>query len=92
MSLPVSQAFELEVSGFAIITEARLVCADTFSGVFHVLSESGQQIFQPPVVVLVPGKWEQERDAHRAAKDYAAVMAANGALHAAIRLRLCFCR
>ncbi len=88
MTLPASQPLPLDVRGFSIVTEARLVRADTFGGVFHVLSDTSRQTFESPVVVLIPGKWKEECDAHRAARDYAAIMAADGSLQAAVALRL----
>ncbi len=92
MSLPALQSLQLETKGFRIVTEARLVRADTFSGVFHVLSHNSDQIFEPPVVIFAPGKWSDENDAHHAAQDYAVQMATDGSLAAAVELRQAACR
>ena len=83
---------EIEANGFRFVTEARLVQADTLNGVFHVLSYGDEESFDPPVVVIVPGKWNNQDAAHRAAEDYATVMAANGALRQAVDLRQLVCR
>ncbi len=88
MSTPALQPFEHDVQGFRIATEARLIRADTFGGVFHVLSDGGMRTLIPPVVVLIPGKWTEEGDAHRAARDYAVLMADDGSLSAVVALRL----
>lgn len=83
---------EIEANGFRFVTEARLVRDDTLNGVFHVLSYGDDECFNPPVVVIVPGKWSNEEEAHRAAEKYATVMAANGALRQAVDLRQLACR
>lgn len=82
----------IEAGGFHFVTEARLVRGDTLNGVFHVLSCGDQESFDPPVVVIVPGKWNNEDEAHRAAQEYATVMAVNGALRQAVDLRQLACR
>ena len=88
----VAQSLQLDTKGFHIETEARLVRADIFNGVFHVQSDASHQTFDSPVVVLIPGKWMEEDDAHRAARDYAVVMANDGSLQAVVDLRLSIAR
>jgi hypothetical protein len=83
-----AQSLRLDAKGFHIVTEARLVRADIYGGVFHVLSEANHDMFDPPIVVIIPGKWMEEDVAHRAARDYAVVMANNGSLRGAVDLRL----
>lgn len=85
------QPLEVEAKGFRLITEARLARGGVFTGVFHVLSFGIDEIFDPPVVILVPGQWQSEDDARRAAEEYAIVMANNGALRVAIGLRQTVC-
>jgi hypothetical protein len=83
---------EMETCGYRFFTEARPARGDTLHGVFHVLSYADEESFDPPVVVIVPGKWNSEAEAHRAAEEYAAVMADDGALRQAVNLRLLACR
>ncbi len=77
----------VHIAGYAISTEARLVRTGIFSGIFHVHAREGGQPCDPPVVVIVPGQWKAAEEAHKAAADYAAVMAEDGALFSAIRTR-----
>lgn len=86
------KTMEMQTNGFRYITEARLTRTGIFSGVFHVLSFEDTEIFDPPIVVLSPGKWETEDEAHRAAQEYAVVMADDGALRTAIKVRQAACR
>lgn len=75
------------IGGYPISTEARLVRTGLFSGVFHVHAREDGKLCEPPVVVIVPGQWRVAEDAHKSAADYAAVMAADGALRGAIDVR-----
>lgn len=75
------------VNGFLFNTEARLIRTNVFMGVFHVLSFGDNEVFEPPVVVHAAGKWKTAADAHRAALDYARIMADDGALREAVDLR-----
>lgn len=78
---------EVRANGFLFDTEARLVRTGVFAGVFHVLAFGDDELFVPPVVVHAAGKWKTEADAHRAAREYAIIMADDGALRVAVDLR-----
>ncbi len=75
------------IAGYAIATEARSVRTGVFSGVFHVGVDRDGRSFSPPVAIIVPGQWKTADEAHRAAADYAAVMAGDGALAVALQVR-----
>lgn len=78
---------KLAIGSYVISTEARLVRTGIFSGVIHVHVRAKGQACEPPVVVIVPGQWNIEEEAHKAAADYATVMVADGALAEAVAAR-----
>lgn len=75
------------LSGYAVLTEARMVRTGVFSGVIQVHASKDGQVCAPPVAIIVPGQWQTADDACRAALDYATVMADDGALRTAIDVR-----
>lgn len=78
---------KLTIGGYIVSIEARLVRTGIFSGIIHVHARADGQPCEPPVVVIIPGQWKSEKDARKAAADYAAVMAADGAVEGAIAVR-----
>lgn len=90
--MPASQPLRFDTHGFHIEATARVIRANTFGGIFHVLSDDALQTLMPPVVVLIPGKWTDEASAQRAAHDYAVLMAGDGSLRSAVALRLSVAR
>lgn len=81
MTQPISTPLTEAVSAYGATfqTEARLVRSAEYSGVFHLLSVD-DTICDPPVVVIAPGKWRDETNAHQAAHRHALTMANDGAL------------
>lgn len=71
----------ISTDGFTFHTEARRVRSGEFSGVFHLLA-TDDDACEPAVVVIAPGKWREENDAHQAAQRHALTMIKDGALTA----------
>tara|TARA_R110001599_G_scaffold64023_3_gene178518 strand:- start:92267 stop:92539 length:273 start_codon:yes stop_codon:yes gene_type:complete len=82
VSAPLSEA--LSAHGATFQTEARVARTAEYSGVFHLLSVDGT-ICDPPVVVIAPGKWRDETNAHQSAHRHASTMASDGALSALLQ-------
>lgn len=78
---------KLVIEGYPISTEARLVRTGIFSGIIHVHAREDGQPCEPPVAIIVPGQWKSAGEAHKAAAEYATVMADDGALRSAIAAR-----
>lgn len=76
-----------EVGGHRIAVAARPIQAHLFAGVVSVCVLDDGERCEPPVAIMVPGQWQSEEEARRAAADYAEVMARTGALRLATRVR-----
>ncbi len=77
-----------EVGGHLISVAARPIQSHQFAGVVSVCVLDDGERLAPPVAITVPGQWQSEEEARRAAADYAAVMARTGALRLATRVRM----
>lgn len=76
-----------EDTGFSWSTQARLVRSNTYAAVIHVLTDQNGVVLKPAVVVIAPHHFASEKEAQRYADEYARLMARDGALHVAVRLR-----
>lgn len=74
-------------AGYAVSGEARMIRRGVYGGVIRVHATPAGNACDPPVTVIIPGQWKTPEEASQAAFDYAAVMADDGALSAAIALR-----
>lgn len=74
-------------AGFAVSGEARMVHSGAYGGIIRVHATPVGHTCDPPVAIIVPGQWKTPEEAAQAALDYAAVMADDGAMAAAVELR-----
>lgn len=74
-------------AGYAVSGEARMIRSGVYGGIIRVHASPAGTACDPPVAVIIPGQWTTPEEASQAALDYAAVMADDGALSAAIALR-----
>lgn len=75
------------LAGHAISCEARMIRNGVFGGIVHVHRTADGKSCEPPVAIIVPGQWQTAEEASQGALDYAALMAGDGALVAAVILR-----
>lgn len=73
--------------GFSFFTEARSIRPDVYAAVMHVITDASGGRLSPAVVIIAPGHFLNEDDAHRSACEYARLMAKNGALQIAVAVR-----
>lgn len=74
-------------AGYAVSGEARMIRSGAYGGIIHVHATPAGRSCDPPVAIIVPGQWKTPEEAGQAALDYAAVMADDGAMAAAVALR-----
>lgn len=75
------------IAGYSVSGEARMVHSGAYGGIIRIHAAPLGKPCDPPVAIIIPGQWKTPEEAGQAALDYAAVMADDGALAAAIALR-----